>query len=486
MTDPTLSKDLLDLVAALDRQRPPVIITFGEFDEVVDTSGDLRYYADHEDALIQMLTDLLVGWQEGVDSLAEVQMPSGRHADVRIVPEGLMRHVILFDVSAKALEQREVLQSSHTLAMTEQRRRIELERQLGLCGGEPGADRLADAERHRLHVVEMLSWDIRARLDEIHGHAQILDEGVAKPSAEAHSIAAIKRASMHLQGLAWACLSCLQESFAQESMEEPLDIKHLVTELETQFGSGPQLQRVSFETDYRLGSSHLVSVDYTSVYQILVGLVTCVLDATDEALSVKVFIEQGHLVVEILAGPAVGQPGEAVPDLSHDLRYVAAHHCVGLLGGRLIRQRGIGGQIRLELPLIADDRASPRNEGPLHPLSTTVLVAIDDPRLRGRVLSELSFLGLSAHTCQALGELESVANDPDIAMIILGGEFAGATGIGMSYRLHAAGIRRRMLLLRPVAGLGSNAWVFDGRRTIISSDADADVLRAAIEGALRT
>jgi len=488
MTDPAFPKDLLGLIATLTRQRSPVIVTFGECGEVVDTFGELNYYADTKETLVELLGDLLVGWHERVDALAEVQMPSGRYADVRIVPEGAMRHVILFDAACGTVELREVLQASHEMALMEQRRRAGLERRFCLSTERhQGADELRDAGRNRMDVVEMLSWDIRARLDEIRGHAQILDEGVAKPSAEAHSVSSIKRASMHLHGLALACIAALQGGSTCDAIEhDAIDIKRLVEELQSQFGEGPQLQRVCFEADYPLGSSHLVAIEYARVYQIIVCLVTCLLDATGETLTVRMFVDRAHFGVEILPDPDAREAGTGLHGLLGDLRYAATHQLVGALGGRLSCPAGLGVAVRLELPLSSIPPAVPghgHHSSP--PSTTTVLVAIDDSGLRERVLAQLLDLGLCAHTCDELAAVEYGAVDSDVAMIILGGAFAGAAGIGLSYRLHAAGVRRRMLLLRSVAGLGPSAWVFDGRRTIISSTAADEVLRTAIEGALR-
>ena len=70
-------------------------------------------------------------------------------------------------------------------------------------------------------------------------------------------------------------------------------------------------------------------------------------------------------------------------------------------------------------------------------------------------------------------------------MIVLGGTFAGARGMALSYRLHAAGVRPYTLLLRPAGWEGSSAWVLDGRRTVIAADADDETLQLAIEGGLQ-
>jgi hypothetical protein len=413
-------------------------------------------------------------------------MPSGHYADVGVVPEGPLRHVVLFDVTVSVNERREVLQTSHEAALAERRDRAGLERRLKLSnesrpeeGGWEGSGHLAD-------VVQMLSWDMRARLYEIQGHAQVLYDGGLKSSAEENAVSRIKRASMHLHAFTSACIARLNGEDARGLVEsEPVDLGCLVAELRGQFEAAPHLPQVSFDVEPGPGRTDVAVLEYNKIHQVLVCLIACILEATNEEVKIRLHMEGEHLVSELSSGSGEGVDKEYVlHDLLSDPRYAASHALVAALGGRLISLREHGVVIRLELsPGVAQ---SPGQTGRCEGARpSAVLIAVDEQPLRDRIVSQLADLDLVARECEDLRSVEHDAAGSGVAMVILGGTFSGTDGIALSYRLHARGIRHPMVLLRRVAGLAPSAWLFDGRRTIISSDVDDDVLKTAINGALR-
>lgn len=484
MSDYIAREGLSGPLAQVARRRAPVVITFGEKGDVVDMFGDVRYYAETKAELVELLTDLLDGRVARVETLADIQMPSGRFADVGVVPEGALRHVVLFDVTASVIERREVLQASHETALAERRDRAGLERRLKLSGESRSDGGGLGSGEHLVDVIQMLSWDMRARLYEIQGHAQILYDGDLRSSAEENAVSRIKRASMHLHAFTSACIARLNGEDARGLIEsEPVDLRCLIGELSRQFGAAPHLPEVSFDIAPGSDCTDIAVLEYNNVHQVLVCLIACILDATNEQVKIRVRMEEDRLISEIGSGSEEGIDKEcAMHNLLSDPRYATSHTLIAALGGRLISLGGQGIAFRLELsPGVVHPKQAAK---PLEARPSTVLIATDEQSLRDRIVSQLARLGLVSRECEDFRMLEHDAAGSGIAMIILAGTFSGTDGVALSYRLHARGIRHPMLLLRRTVGLSPSAWLFDGRRTIISSDVDDDVLRTAIEGAL--
>lgn len=478
MSYPAAKNELPALVTTLTRQRTPVIVTFGKRSEVVDTFGEVLYYADTKEHLVELLSDLLVGGEDCLDTLAEVRMPSGRYADVRVVPEGGLRHVILFDTTETALERRAALQTSHELALAERQGRVTLERH----------GRLSAAKRDA-NVIELLSCNLRAHVDEIRGHASSLEEAPAESSAAGHSISCIKRASLHLDAYLSVCIAALRKN-GRDAYDplvcEPIDIRALVKELQGRFEGD---SRLHFELECRLHGPSVVWLVYAKFYDAIVCLISCLQDAAKRRLTAKFCAEEGRLVVEILAdiGPFQDEAHHESLQrwLLDDPRYLLSHQLVVALGGLLVVQTDSRNEgVWLGVPCISAPSQTQRSEQCQGPRPSTVLVLVDQPVLSERIAMQLSSLGLSARHCDDLNAIEREAIDPSVAMIILAESLMGSADLVALLR--HKDLRLPLLVLRQEVEWQPVAWVLQEGRVLLSIEADDETLRLAIETALLT
>lgn len=461
----------------VDRHRDPVIVTFSDDGEVHDVFGDTRYYADKPEHLAQLLSDLLVGWEGAVGAVAEVQMPSGQHADVRVVCEGTLRHVILFDVSDAAQERRELFQASHEMALSERRARVRLERQLTIeqTDKNGGRDNTSD-------LLELLSWQAQPCLGDIAGHAQLLADRVKALSTEAHSVACIQRAVMQLQALITACTGTLSAEHADTFERDSVNLERMVIELRRQFGSSPKLPDLCFEVLAPVDPDLSLDIDFASLHPIVVCLTAAMLDVTGGPVRVQFGVTSTNFVVNLRA-PSEDSSHIArlwSQQLGADRRYRVSQHMVNQLGGQISPlHSGFGIQLTIE------QHGQAPQEGNTPAQDVQVLLAIDDELVRTRTMNVLSSFNVTITTCTSLAEVERQAYQNEASLIVLGGQFAGTEGVALSYRLQTNGVRRRMLLLRSTSTLGEpSAWIWDGRRAVVSAAIDGAGLRLALEGVL--
>lgn len=473
MSEQNLPSRTPDLIADVARQRTPAIMTFDEGGAVCDVFGDIAYYADTRGELAGMLADLLVGWHDGGSLYAEVRMPSGKYADVRVVSEGEHKHVVLFDATAAANERREILQSSHETVVRERKRRSQLERALAFATPLAGSDD-ADAA-----VLGLLAWQIRARIDEITGHAQILTERFGKSGSEAHSVACIQRAALHLQSWNAACIALLDGAAAEPVEREPIDLPRLARELQRQYGFAERLPSVDFTVEPSPGDTTVVGLDGVRVQQILQCLIGVRLDSGVPAMQVVLSADSERFVADLRSTAAEAGADETAAVLwESDARSLAAKRRIAEMGGTYAYLDPLGTGTRVAIPV--SPVQGERRPGPV----ATVLMAVDDEPLRTRVFDILDDARVEVCEYRDLPALQRDAAIFDHALLLLGGRFAGAAGMAMGNSLQLKGIWRRLLLLRPFGAFGAPACVRDGRTTMVNADADDGILRAAIEEGL--
>ncbi|WP_413626376.1 hypothetical protein [Luteibacter sp. Lutesp34] len=244
--------------------RPPVVITFNG-DDLVETFGDLAYFTHAEDSesLLRSLCDLLVGQGDAPPLLRAVELSSGRYADVHVVPEGDLRHLVLLDATAGVLEARQLQQMKYD----------------ALLSGLP-----PETEEEGLD-------DVRARLDAMTAHASVLASYCAGEPEALRAIGHIRRTSVYLEA------RLLGD--ARPGTPSPVALDRLIDELTALFDAEGDSGLL---IDLAPVASHAVSavVNYSRVQRLLVMLITLSLDAA-EGGGVEVHLDTpgGDLLIAI-------------------------------------------------------------------------------------------------------------------------------------------------------------------------------------------
>jgi signal transduction histidine kinase len=480
----------------LMRTQAPVVVTF-DGDSVVDTFGDLAYFTNEEDSesLLRLLRDLLVGQGDSAPLLRAVELSPGRYADVHVVSEGSLRHLVLLDATAGVLEARELQQMKNEASLAGQRLKREL-----LTRDKEHQDELRHHQeyeqslRRRVGMLEKVSDDVRARLDALVGHARVLAPYCTGHSEAVRALGYIQRTAVYLEAQLLNYGQYLHGSdvrTAEPAAPETIALKLLADELKRLFGA-TENHGLTIEVASDAGRAAAVEMDYPRVYQLLITLITLALDGADEpGVAVRLDAPGGDLLIGVDA--RADWHGE-IPDPADAPQAGGASVPWGL---RVCRQlvRSMSGQLDIEtdkgdaglshvrilLPQPAPAGAAAR----LMQAGTHAVVAIDDPALVAMVESLLPEIGLEAHVVAGMAAFELAACAADTALVVLADAFDDEPGAGLVYRLHDLGATAPVVLLShhqsPVA---TGGWQRRHRRVVVAADARRDVLVAALRDAV--
>ncbi|RAO78211.1 hypothetical protein [Dyella jiangningensis] len=489
MTGPGSSRFASDLPQA----QAPVVVTF-DGETMVDTFGDLAYFtgADDSESLLGLLCDLLVGQGDAAPLLRAVELSPGRYADVHVVPEGHLRHLVLLDATAGVLEARELQQMKNEASLAGQRLKREL-----IAKDKEHQDKLRQQEqreqslRRRVGLLESISDDARARLDALVGHARVLAPYCAEHPEAMSALGYIQRTAVYLEAQLLNYGHLLRGSRARaegSSTSEPIALKALTGELKRLF-SMDEGRHLVIEVASDAGKSAAAEMDYPRVYQLLITLITLALDgARKPGVVVRLDTPGGDLLISIDAhvdwhADTASLPDPAQAGVPWGLR--ACHRLVRALRGQFDVERdskdtGLS-RVRVLLPQPPSAPAVLKSARQ----GRCAVVAVDDPVLSRTVATLLADMGLDAHVAASLSGLETAACEARTVLVVLSDTFAGEPGAGLVYRLHDLGAGAPVVLLshrhaRAVAG----GWQRRHRRVVVAADAQRDVLAAALRDAV--
>jgi hypothetical protein len=479
----------------LPQTQAPVVVTF-DGDTLVDTFGDLAYFTNAEDSesLLRLLCDLLVGQGDSAPLLRAVELSPGKYADVHVVPEGELRHLVLLDATTGVLEARELQQMKNEASLAGQKLKREL-----LTRDQEHRDELRHHQEHerslrrRVGMLESISGDVRARLDALVGHAGVLAPFCADHSEAMRALGYIQRTAVYLEAQLLSYSEYLRGNKAQAAepgTPERIALNRLASELRRLFGADESLG-LTIEVASDAGLSASVEMDYPRVHQLLITLITLALDGAESAgVAVRLDTPGGDLLIRVDAH--VDWQGEVLDD-SH---LPQADNPVMQLGLQACRQlvRSMGGQfdierdkedarlthVRILLPQPFSGRGIRK---PVRPGQRAV-VAIDDPALAATVMSLLCDMDLEPHGVSDLPAFEAAVCMEGTDLVVLGDAFDGEPGAALIYRLHDLGVTAPVVLLsHHHAPAVAGGWQRKHRRVVVAADAGREVLAAALRDA---
>jgi signal transduction histidine kinase len=479
----------------LPQTQAPVVVTF-DGDTLVDTFGDLAYFTSAEDSesLLRLLCDLLVGQGDSAPLLRAVELSPGKYADVHVVPEGELRHLVLLDATTGVLEARELQQMKNEASLAGQKLKREL-----LTRDQEHRDELRHHQEHerslkrRVGMLERISDDVRARLDALVGHAGVLAPFCADHPEAMRALGYIQRTAVYLEAQLLNYGEYLRGSkarAAEPGTPEPIALNRLAGELRRLFGAD-ESQGLTIEVASDAGLAASVEMDYPRVHQLLITLITLALDgAENTGVAVRLDTPGGDLLIGVDAH--VDWQGEVLEDLDLQQVDVPAMQ-LGLQACRRL-VRSMGGQFDIEkdredpglararilLPQLFSARGIRKPARP----GQRAVVAIDDPALATTVMSLLCEMDLEPHDVSDLAAFDAVVCAAGTDLVVLADAFGGEPGAALVYRLHDLGVTAPVVLLsHHQAPAVAGGWQRKHRRVVVAADAGLEVLAAALRDA---
>lgn len=484
----------------------PVVVTF-EDDEVVDSFGDLAYFAGDggEQTLLALLQSLLVGQDESFTVLHTMELSPGKYADIHVVPEDSLRHMVLLDATDASLEARGLQQTRNEAELAGRRLKQKLAAEL--------EERRSELDRHRereqslqrsRELLDLLHDDARVRLHATVGHARILARYCADDPVAMRSVACIQRMAVYLEAQLLNYVEHVHEGgTGGPATTEPIAIEYLAAELRRLFSVDREHSLEIQAPPSVAGRGTMVELDYPRVYQLLITLIALAFEGEgrrDVRLRLNVRDRtpgagQGRaLLVDVDARADWGKgaaPGREIPlhamqgaDASVQFGLHACDRLVQSMGGEFKFEAAEEGRVRARIRIPLPHQASDRGVLPKASAGKCAVIAVDDPELAERVVSLMPEVGLDPLVVDALHQLEAAAGADDTGLLVLSEAFSGESGAGLIYHLHQLGMQAPVVMLsyrRPPSA--ANGWLRERRRVVVAADAGRDVLLAALQDA---
>ncbi|GAB3090746.1 sensor histidine kinase [Lysobacter terrae] len=290
------------------KDQSPVVITFDERGRVMDVVGDVRQFVGVDDTAEQMLLrmyDLLIGDGSITETLSAVEVSTDRYADIHVLAEGSLRHLVLLDAS-EVMQVLRVRQQKENEALLEHRA---LHRQLKT------SLRLADSSEiyeesgvsfRSSSLLGSVIREMRSPVALMSGHVRFLAGHLEHDAVSMRSVAAIRGALVRLEALSTAGLQGAIESSNGQG-EEQGSLHELAIYLQDAFQLQAELRGIEFEV-HVAERSVPVAVDFNAVRHVLMGLVVHALDGLDQKrLVVSLLHHDKGMDVELETSP-VGFP----------------------------------------------------------------------------------------------------------------------------------------------------------------------------------
>lgn len=493
------SSDSPRFASELLRNHTPIVVTF-DGDAVVDTFGDLAYFTDAQDdeSLLRLLRDLLVGHDDAASLLRAVELSPGRYADVHVVSEGGLRHLVLLDATAGVLEARELQQEKNEAALAGQR----LKKELASKDQEHRDELRRHHEqerslRRRLDMLERISDDVRARLGALVGHARILAPYCTEDTEAQRALGYVQHTAVYLEAQLLNYAEYLRRAQGhplEPAAPEPIALKFLAAELRRLFGLDEE-HGLTIEVTSDAGLGAAAEMDYPRVYQLLITLIALAFDGEGRR-NVVVHLDTpgGDLLIGLDANVdwrIEASPGNGdTPDLRRSggvavqFGLQACRRLVQSMGGQFGIRADEEDPARTRVRILLPQPASRHGAHKVTLTSRRAVIAIDDPELAATVTSLLPDIGLEPQAVGALAPFEAAACAPDTGLVVLSDSFAGESGAGLIYRLHGLGSRAPVVLLSRHGALAeTSGWQRKRQRVVVAADAGREVLAAALRDA---
>ncbi len=452
----------------------PLLLSFNNDWQLIEVQGDAANFglniADPE-ASVRMLQDLFLGLPAGqTQGFPFVELTNGRHADVHLIPDGQLFHVLLLDSAGALPWQREAeptdehdLPSSEKINALVKLRQIrsELERQ---------RTRLDEATALKNALIATLSHEFRTPLTSIFGYLHLLERHDHGDHGSAEALRAVRRNAEYLFTLAENLLE-YGRGEAGGGLLNPVEISldELRADLDAMFHPLAREKGLEFHLDVTADNSTTPVFDAVKLKQILINLLSNAVRYTAQGeIATRIDWDGRRLKIEVRdTGIGIppeyresvfmpfnrgGHAGSKGAGLGLSIVKRLAEQMHGTL--ELESALGQGSRFEITLPVLNHAVAPALSTGPGNITAAQGLRAIvvdDDPdvaNLLDVLLTDLGFqVRLIGDANQAVAEARSTT--PDILLMDV--ELPGLSGNAAVYRLRSHGYKGRIVTLSATA-----------------------------------
>ena len=287
------------------KDQAPVVVTFDDRGEVVDVVGDIAIFVGDGDTSKKMLCrlyDLLVADGMGAETLSAVEVSEGRYADVHILAEGSLRHLVLLDASDLMRVLRTRQQKDNEAALLHRVMQRELKSARLSAAGDDTYEQNGALFRCS-NLLGAVIREMRAPVALVSGHARFLAAHVENDPIAAKSLVAIRSALVRLEALSTASLLGATEARVGQSADEENSLHELAIYLQDSFQLQAHLRGIEFEVRVSQRSSP-AAVDFIALRHALLGLLVHALDVVEQRRLVVSLMHHGRgMDVELETSP---------------------------------------------------------------------------------------------------------------------------------------------------------------------------------------
>jgi len=309
-----------------------------------------------------------------------INLDEGQVVDLHVYTQGLVRQLILLDVSEVHQAELKLQQKAHQVSLLLEQQ-AELNRMLELQQAE-----LERASQAKSRFIASMSHEFRTPITSIMGHADLL----ARQMSETALPAAIQRASWHLLALVENLLEHARQGETAVHLNfGPVDLRVLMDDMRDLFLTQAEAKGLELRIiDPAVEVS--VETDELRLRQVLINLLSNAIRYTAEGwVELKVGVNADRLNFEVRdSGPGISADDLEVifepflrlnpeRETGAGLGLTITRQLVDAMGGQLWLEStpGVGSNFRFDLPVEANDE-------PLMALElqgTNVLLVDDDP-----------------------------------------------------------------------------------------------------------
>ncbi len=458
----------------------PLLLSFNNDWQLIEVQGDASNFGlevAEPEASVRMLQDLFLGTPTSqTQGFPFVELANGRHADVHLIPDGQLFHLLLLD-SAGALhwqrEQEPVADETDSLsnekvnALVKLRQiRSELERQ---------RTRLDEATALKNALIATLSHEFRTPLTSIFGYLHLLERHDSGDPGTTGALRAVRRNAEYLFTLAENLLE-YGRGEAGGGLLNPVAIhlEELRDDLDAMFRPLAREKGLEFHLEVIASTTEAPVFDAVKIKQILINLLSnAVRYTTTGEIGTRIEWDGQRLVI-VVRDTGIGIPpeyrervftpfnrGGHTGSKGAGLGLSIVKRLAEQMHGTLELESALGRGTRFEmvLPVLGQTTSSPvlppvSAAATKEPTSTQALRAIvvdDDPdvaNLLDVLLTDLGFqVRLISDAIQAVAEAR--ADTPDVLLMDV--ELPGLSGNAAVYRLRSHGYKGRIVTLSATA-----------------------------------
>jgi signal transduction histidine kinase/CheY-like chemotaxis protein len=449
----------------------PLVLTFDAQFVLIGAAGDATRVAIEPSAAAEALRTLFIGMDVAEPTvLPFVELSSGRHAHVHLLPDGAVFHLVLLDASEDLARTRPTQQRAHDAEIAGHEKSRALER-LKQARAELEAQRkvLIETNTQKDALIATLSHEFRSPLTAVFGYVHLLETAGDRAEGRLLALRAIRRAATHLLALSDNLLEWARDAAGAEAPPDcaPMDLARLGADVRDLFAGSAADMGIALDVEVEKPQGDAPLGDALRVRQILINLIGNALrHAAASRVLVCIHAHDGGLHLAV-TDDGKGVAPDAQARIFEPFNSGAGRGPRGTgLGLAIVRRlaRQMGGEASIEsspdhgacFSVSLPARSAPASQAPAiiarSQRGGRALLADDDPAQRELLRTLLQDLGYAVYAVGNANDAVTyaLAHAPDLAVI--DARMPGLSGNTAAFRLRSQGFKGRVIAVAAEPG----------------------------------